>query len=241
MDQMCCTSAQAGHALLIDCRNTVSQRIPLDLGHAVFVVIDSGVHHSIAGREYAARRRDCSVALDTLRVVDPSINSLRDVTEDRLPFFAEHLDDTLLPRVRHVVRENARVLGAVKALGTGDLDTLGRLMTESHESLRDDFRVSCEELDDLISIASGVDGVYGARLTGGGFGGCVIALSSGDAVHALGSAIHESYDGLYETDASVFAVRSTDAVTSSGVATFPSRAGWNFVARISRLRNGTGI
>ena len=85
-------------------------------------------------------------------------------------------------------------------------------MAESHESLRDDFRVSCEELDEIVSIASGVSGVYGVRLTGGGFGGCVIALSSGDAVRALGSAIRKSYDGLYETNASVFAVRSTDAV-----------------------------
>lgn len=212
MDQMCCTSALAGHALLIDCRSMVSQLIPLDLGHAVFVVIDSGVHHSISGKEYAARHRDCSVALDTLRVASPSISSIRDVSEDRLPFLAEHLDDTLLPRVRHVVSENARVLSAVKALRTGDLDALGRLMTASHESLRDDFRVSCEELDDLVSIATGVQGVYGARLTGGGFGGCVIALSSSDAVHELESAIHESYDGLYETDSSVFAVRSADAV-----------------------------
>jgi galactokinase len=213
MDQLCCTSARAGHAVLIDCRAMVSRPIPLHLDSAVFIVIDSGVQHSVADRESTERRRECLAALDTIRRVDPSIRSLRDVSKDRLPALAEHLDDTLLPRVRHVVCENARVLRAVEALGAGDLDEVGRLMASSHASLRDEFCVSCAELDELVSIASGVEGVFGARLTGGGFGGCVIVLASEVAVAALEAQVRDRYDGLFESDATLMRVRSADAVS----------------------------
>ena len=215
MDQLCCTSARAGHALLIDCRSMVMEQIPLTLDDAAMVLIDSGVRHSIAGSEYARRRRECSAALATLNEVDSSITSLRDVDETRIRICAEHLDDTLARRVRHVVSENARVARAADALRTGDARAFGRLMNESHASLRDQFDVSCEELDEIVSIASGFDGVYGARLTGGGFGGCVIAMASTDAVAPLESAIRESYDGRYEASATVFPVRSADATRVS--------------------------
>jgi len=211
MDQLCCTSAKAGYALLIDCGGMISEHIPLNLGDAALVVIDSGVRHSIAGVGYAARRRECSAALATINPIDRSITSLRNVTEDRLAFCAEHLDDTLVRRVKHVVTENARVLAAADALRDGDVQHFGNLMTESHASLRDDFEVSCAELDEIVSIASGVEGVYGARLTGGGFGGCVIVLASSNAVRPLESAIHESYTHRYDATASVFTVQSADA------------------------------
>ncbi len=216
MDQLCCTSARAGHALLIDCRSMTTQQIPLNLDNAVVAVIDSGVQHSISGSEYAARRRECSAALATIQSIDPSVRSLRDVTEDRIASCAEHLDDTLVQRIRHVATENARVAQAAGALQDGDVQTFGRLMTESHASLRDDFEVSCEELDAIVSTAAGTDGIYGARLTGGGFGGCVIALASTDAVEALESAIYESYGDKYNAAASVFIVRSADAACVIG-------------------------
>jgi galactokinase len=222
MDQLCCTSARAGHALLIDCRSMVMEQIPLAFDAAAMVLIDSGVRHSIAGSEYARRRRECSAALATLNEVDSSITSLRDVDESRIPILAEHLDDTLARRVRHVVSENARVARAADALRTGDARGFGRLMNESHASLRDPFDVSCEELDEIVSIAQGIDGVYGARLTGGGFGGCVIVMASIDAVVPLESAIRESYDGRYEAPATVFPVRSADATALLGHTGYPT-------------------
>ncbi len=211
MDQVCCTHAKAGHALRIDCRSMVAEPVGLNLGDAAVVVIDSGIGHFIAGSEYATRRRECSAALASISDVDPAIASLRDVAEDRVAYYAEHLDDTLVRRVRHVATENARVMRATELLRTGDVVAFGRLMAESHASLRDDFEVSCEELDTIVSMAEGIDGVYGARLTGGGFGGCVIALMSADVVDTFGAAIHESYDGRYEANANVFVVRSSNA------------------------------
>jgi len=212
MDQLCCTLAKSGHALLIDCRSMAVEHVPLNLGGAVIVVIDSGVRHSIAGAGYAARRRECSAALAAVNEVEPSVTSLRDVTEERVPYYAEHLDATLVRRLRHVVTENARVGRAVDALRAGDVPGLGRLMKASHASLRDDFEVSCEELDAIVSIAATVEGIYGARLTGGGFGGCVIALAANKAVPLLKSAIHDSYDSGCDTKASVFTVASASAV-----------------------------
>lgn len=211
MDQLCCASAKADHALLIDCRRMTSEQIPLNLGDVALVVIDSGVRHSIAGAGYTTRRRECSAAVATINGIDRSITSLRDITEDRLAFCAEHLDDTLVRRVRHVVTENTRVSAAADALRDGDVQNFGRLMIESHASLRDDFEVSCEELEEIVSVASAAEGVYGARLTGGGFGGCVIVLASSDAVAPLESAIHGSYSGRCNATASVFTVRSADA------------------------------
>jgi len=211
MDQLCCTLAKAGHALLIDCRSMAVEHVPLNLGSAAIVVIDSGVKHSIAGSAYAARRRECAAALAGINEVEPSVTSLRDVTEARIPFDSGHLDDTLVRRLRHVVTENARVNRAVDALRAGDVPVLGRLMSESHASLRDDFEVSCEELDAIVSAAMSVEGVYGARLTGGGFGGCVIALAARDAIASLEAAIHDSYNSRFDASASVVTVASADA------------------------------
>ena len=213
MDQRCCTSAKVGHALLIDCRSTLTEAIPLNIGEAVLVVIDSGVRHSIAGAQYTARRRECSAALATINRIDRSVTSLRDVPDGPLAPVTEHLDDTLTRRIRHVVTENARVARAADALRAGDVSTLGRLMSESHASLRDDFEVSCAELDAIVSIAQDVEGVYGARMTGGGFGGCAIAIASRDAVEPIRSAIREFYDNRFDTPASVFPVRSADAAS----------------------------
>jgi galactokinase len=211
MDQLCCTSARAGHALLIDCQTIGTRPVPLNLDDAELIVVDTGVRHSIAGEEYAARRRECTLALEAIRRADPLITSLREMTLDGLESFGDALGDTLFRRVTHVVTENARVARAAEALRAGDPHAFGRLMTESHTSLRDDFAVSCPELDTVVSIARSVDGVYGARMTGGGFGGCAIVLAHADAVDTLRSAILESYNNQYATRATVFPVRSADA------------------------------
>ncbi len=211
MDQLSCTLARAEHALLIDCQSMSTEHIRLKLDGAALVVIDTGVRHSIARSEYPRRRRECAAALAAITDVYPSIASLRDIREDQIVSCAKHLDDTLRQRVTHVVTENARVLRAAEALRSSDLPTFGRLMNESHASLSDDFEVSCDELNDIVSIARSVDGVYGARMTGGGFGGCVIVLASSDSIPKLVKAVHESFDGRYASDATPFSVRAADA------------------------------
>lgn len=208
MDQLCCTSATANHALFIDCRSMTTQQIPLSLDDAVIVVIDSGVRHEIAHSQYAERRRECAAALDALRSTKISIRSLRDVTLQSMPGAVAALDGVLARRVRHVVTENARVAEAVSAMREGDLVSLGWLMTDSHESLRDDYEVSCKELDTLVTIATEIEGVFGARMTGGGFGGCAVAVVAKNAVEELTKVIQKKYNGRFKADAQVFPVQS---------------------------------
>ncbi len=188
MDPVASSLCDTGHALFFDTRTGAVERIalPRDLG---LVVIDSGVHHAIAGtngdgagtasRSYHARRRECDSAARLL-----GVHELRDVHLDRLTD-VEALPSPFAERARHVVLENARVLSAVDALKSGGLDgleALGTLFNASHTSMRDDFDVSERDVDTLVAIAQSTSGVFGARMTGGGFGGAIVAaVHKGDA------------------------------------------------------------
>ena len=164
MDQLASAAGVDGHALLIDCRSLEVVPIPLP-GDAVVVVVDSGQSRTLAGSAYADRRAACEAAA---AIIGP----LRDATLDDVA----RLPDDLRPLARHVVTENGRVGDFAEALRTNDLAGAGALMYESHASLRDDFAVSTEVLDALVERLRAVPGVLGARLTGGGFGGAVVAL-----------------------------------------------------------------
>jgi galactokinase len=180
MDQLASSFGEPGHALLIDCRDNTVTPVPMppeDQG--VVLVVNSGVHHALAAGEYARRRAACEAAAAALGVA-----SLRDLNS--LDAVAWSLLDAEQTRcVRHVVSENSRTLAAAAALRAGDLSTLGRLMLESHASLRDDYRVSCAELDAIVDLAGATPGVHGARMTGGGFGGCAVVLAEPGAAEAL--------------------------------------------------------
>jgi galactokinase len=169
MDQMASSLAGERTALFLDTRALSFERVPLP-DDAGIVVIDSGIRHSHATGDYRLRRAECEEAARKLGVAQ-----LRDAGEGDLPAIAR-LPGVLARRARHVVTENARVLAAVQALRGGDLAALGRLFTQSHESMRDDFEVSIPEIDRLVEIAASTAGVLGARLTGGGFGGSIVAL-----------------------------------------------------------------
>ncbi len=169
MDQMACSLADASSALFIDTRTLAYERIVLP-ENATLVVIDSGVRHSHVSGEYRTRRQECTRTAAAL-----GVESLRDVDEtDRRAIDA--LPPPLNRRARHVVTENGRVLSAVAALRAGDLSEVGRLFFASHASMRDDFEISTPAVDALVEAARSVRGVYGARLTGGGFGGSIVAL-----------------------------------------------------------------
>ncbi len=169
MDQMACSLADARSALLIDTQSLTYERVPIP-PDAGLLVIDSGIRHAHANGDYRLRREECQRAASAL-----GVSCLRDVTEDHLDRI-DRLPPPLDRRARHVVTENARVLLAAAALRAADLTRAGELFGESHSSMRDDFQVSLPEIDALVAAAARAQGVYGARLTGGGFGGSIVAL-----------------------------------------------------------------
>jgi galactokinase len=170
MDQMACSLASTSTALFLDTRSLEYERVDIP-SEAALIVINSGIEHRHAGGGYAERRRECEQAAALL-----GVRELRDVDEHALA--RAPLPPELLRRVRHVVTENRRVLATVQAFRARNLALVGALFVESHVSLRDDFKVSLAEIDALVDAATRVEGVYGARLTGGGFGGSIVALAS---------------------------------------------------------------
>lgn len=192
MDQFTACFGQAGHALLLDCRSLQYRLLPLP-AEASLVICDSGVRHALSGGEYNARRAECETGVRLLARHRPQVRALRDATLAELERHRSELGDVVFRRCRHVVTENARVLQAAEALERSDLAEFGRLMGESHRSLRYDYEVSCYELDLLVELAAGRNGVYGARMTGGGFGGCTVNLVESGAVEEFRQAISAGY------------------------------------------------
>jgi galactokinase len=152
------------------------------------------VKHELAGGEYNQRRADCDDGVRILQASLPNVLALRDIDPSQLSRFGEKLPERVFRRCCHVVTENARVLQAAEALRRLDLDSFGRLMVESHRSLRDDYEVSCKELDLMVELALKCDGVFGARMTGGGFGGCTVNLVQVEAVDAFKATVSRQYE-----------------------------------------------
>ena len=193
MDQFVSRMARRDHALLIDCRSLESEHVPLGLGDHALVVTDTGVRRELASSEYRIRRAECEQGAAAM-----GVRALRDVSPQDLERHRERLSEVVYRRCRHVVTEDARVLESVAALRRHDLSAFGRLMWASHESLRDDYQVSCRELDLLVEIARSVPGVLGSRMVGGGFGGCTVTLAEARALDAFGRAVSAGY--ARETD-----------------------------------------
>jgi galactokinase len=191
MDQFASIHGRAGHAMLLDCRS-LEHRF-LSLQSAQLVICNTMVRHRLAGSEYNLRREQCEQGVQALARIIPGIVALRDVSTELLRHHKETLDELIYRRCRHVVTENERVIAAASALEAGDLPVFGRLMRESHVSLRDDYEVSCDELDLMVRLAESIDGVYGARMTGGGFGGCTVNLVHADRVAQFRSQLAADY------------------------------------------------
>ena len=193
MDQFASAMGKKDHAVFLDTATLEYSYAPLELGDAELVIVDSGVKHSLAGSAYNDRRRECEQALDALKSVT-KLNALCDLSPDEFERYRDAIGDPVCrKRAKHAVCENARTREALAALDSGELEAFGRLMNESHISLRDDYEVSCPELDILTGLAWSVDGVIGARMTGGGFGGCMIAIVRGDAVDDFTGTVREGY------------------------------------------------
>jgi galactokinase len=188
MDQLISALGREGHALLIDCRSLEGEPVPLPPGH-VAVVLDTGTRRGLVGSAYNERRRQCEEA-----AVHYGVPALRDVAPEVFEAGAEGLAELPRKRARHVIGENARTLRAADAMRRGDAIELGRLMNASHASLKEDFEVSSEALDAIVACAQAQPGCRGARMTGGGFGGCAVALVELPAVDGFVQAVTACYD-----------------------------------------------
>ncbi|KAL3936671.1 MAG: hypothetical protein SGARI_002455 [Bacillariaceae sp.] len=195
MDQAVSSAAKDGSLLLIDCRSLdfSETRMAADTDQPVLVVANSNVQHDIAGGEYPVRVAQCKTATEALQKYKPDIQSLRDATHDDVEKAKDNMDEVIYRRVLHVVSENERTLQAKEELVKGDWARVGELMNESHTSMRDEYQVSCEEVDVLVDIAQKFPGVYGSRLTGGGFGGCTVTLVSKDKAQDLMDHLQQEY------------------------------------------------
>lgn len=185
MDQLASLLSKRDTALLLDCRSRHHEHIPLALSEHVILVVDSGVRHALAESAYAQRVRECDEAVAHFQRVQPAVRSLRDVTIETVRAQMLQMPPVIAARAHHVVSENRRVLSAAEALRQGDVEALGPLMEASHRSLRDDYEVSCRELDDIVAAMSAMNGVVGCRMTGAGFGGSVVAIVRRDALELI--------------------------------------------------------
>lgn len=206
MDQFASAVSEEGAALLLDCRSLETRTVPVPEDAAV-VVMDTGARRALAGSAYNDRRAACERAVAHLRTLQPSIRALRDVTPDLLERGRAGLDPADYRRASHVVPESRRPVEMAEALEAGDLTAAGRLMNDSHFSLRDLYEVSCEELDLITEIARRHVACFGARMTGAGFGGCAVALVRADAVGPFCETVLATYTGRIDLPAALYPCR----------------------------------
>lgn len=204
MDQFISANARAGHAILLDTRALTFEYLPLPSA-ARFVVCNTMVKHSNATGGYNARHAECAAGVTALAARYPGVRALRDVTLEQLEAARDALPETIYRRCRHVITENARVLAAGAALKAGDLAAFGRLMTASHASMRDDFEITVAQVDTMVELAGAFGGsVYGARMTGGGFGGSTVNLVAAGDVDAFVRYIVPAYRAATSLEPAVY-------------------------------------
>jgi len=206
MDQFASAASVEGSALLLDCRSLQTMPVPIP-GTATIVVMDTGVRRSLATSEYNDRRSACDAAVAAIRAFEPDVRALRDVDATLLERARSSMSEIVYRRARHVVDEIRRPLAMTEALAASDLDTAGRLMNESHASLRDLYEVSSPELDAIVAEARSHRSCFGARLTGAGFGGCAVALVASSGVPDFIDHVTRGYLHRTGRQAQVFATR----------------------------------
>src|SRR5271170_2054469 len=192
MDQFVSCCGAADHALLLDCRSLDYRLAPIPK-HLSLVICNTMVKHSHAGGEYGSRRAEVEEGTAILKRHRPEIRLLRDATVEDLERWGHEMPPNVLKRCRHVITENTRTVAAADALEANDLKTLGRLMAEAHASYRDDFEASCPEADIMVEVANKLEGCVGARLTGGGFGGCTVNLVQASEADGFGMRLLKGY------------------------------------------------
>ena len=212
MDQFIACCGKAGTALMLDCRSLEYRLLPLP-ENVRLVICNTLVKHELASSEYNTRRAECEAGVKHFASLLPGIHALRDVSVNDLERCGGDLDQQILKRCRHVITENARVIESAAALEQADLQTFGKLMAESHRSLRDDYEVSCLELDSMVDLALQIEGVFGARMTGGGFGGCTINLVKAACVTEFKRIIAFGYEQATGLEPEIFVCSTADGAS----------------------------
>ncbi|MCB0201276.1 MAG: galactokinase, partial [Anaerolineae bacterium] len=207
MDQMISAAGEAGHALLIDCRSLETTSVALPPG-TVAVILDTATRRGLVDSAYNERRTQCEAAARHF-----GVPALRDVTMERFEAEAGGLDDVTFRRARHVISENARTLAAADAMARGDAAAMGRLMDASHVSMRDDFEISGPALNTMVECAHEASGCYGARMTGGGFAGCAVALVATDRADAFAETVAASYEAATGLTPAIYISRATEGAS----------------------------
>ena len=205
MDQFISALGREGHLLLLDCRTRKTELVPMSDPSVALLVINTNVKHELSGGEYAERRAQCEEAARNL-----GVKSLRDVTAEQLEKNKGKLSELVFRRARHVIGEIERTTHAAEGIRQSNWPTVGQFMYASHAALRDDYEVSCKELDVVVEIAEDIGfkgGVYGCRMTGGGFGGCCVALVKADCVESISKKIAADYKKKTGIDATIFSSR----------------------------------
>jgi len=211
MDQFISVMAKESHLLLLDCRSRRAELVPMTDASMGFLIINTNVKHELTGGEYAKRRAQCEQAAKTL-----GIGSLRDATADVLERAHGKMEEVVYRRARHVISEIERTIHAAEGVRASNWPTVGQLMYASHTSLREDYEVSCAELDAVVEIAESIGpkgGVSGCRMTGGGFGGCAVALVRTDAVTAVSERIASEYERRTRIKPTLFVSRPAGGAT----------------------------
>jgi galactokinase len=209
MDQFVSCCGQQDHAVMIDCRLLEYKLVPIP-SNVRIVICNSMVKHSVAAGEYNSRRAEIEKGTEILQAHRPEIKALRDATVDDLAKWGSEMPPVVLKRCRHVITENARVMAAVEAFRVSDLTLFGELMRQAHNSLRDDFEASCKEIDILVELAVKQNGCFGARLTGGGFGGCTVNLVDVNCVESFTKAMRAGYLAATGIEAEIYTSRASD-------------------------------
>ncbi|SPF39819.1 Galactokinase [Candidatus Sulfopaludibacter sp. SbA4] len=206
MDQYISVFGRENSAVEIDCRSLEHRDVQLPAG-ITFLAANTMVKHALAGSAYKERVAECAAAVEGIRQQIPEVASLRDVSVAQFESVANRLPEVVRRRARHVVTEDDRVERFVDASERGDLALMGKLLVESHRSLQYDYEVSCEELDFLVDTALGIEGVLGARMTGGGFGGCTVTMLRPDAVSGFSQEITGAYERKYGLKPTVYSCK----------------------------------
>ena len=211
MDQFVSALGREGHLLLLDCRTRATELVPMSDPSVALLIINTNVKHELGSGEYAKRRAECETAAEIL-----GLKSLRDATADQLEQAKDKMPDIVYRRARHVIGEIERTVHAAEGIRGSNWPAVGNLMYASHASLRDDYEVSCTELDVVVEIAEDIGykgGIYGCRMTGGGFGGCCVALVQADKVDAITKKIASDYQAKTGIEAMIFSSRPAAGAT----------------------------
>jgi len=223
MDQFISANGAKDHALLLDCRDLSFRLAPIP-DHVALVIANTMVKHAITGGEYASRRAEVEAACAVIASHRPEVKFLRDATVEDLEKWGQEMTPNSLKRARHVITENTRTVAAAEALINGDLEKLGRLMAEAHWSYSKDFEASCEEADAMVELAQDLPGLIGARLTGGGFGGCTINLVEQSHAEAFRQELARLYSGQIGIVPQIYICHASDGAhrLELGILTAPS-------------------